>query len=287
MAKCAFLGLGVMGFPMAGHLRQAGHDVRVWNRTHSRAAEWENVYGYGACEKAADAVQGADFVMLCVGADADVYDVMEQIKPALGPSMIIIDHTTASPACARSVAEDLYKINIGFLDAPISGGQSGAEAGTLSVMCGGKSEHYDAALSVMQAYGRAITYLGTVGAGQTAKCVNQICIAGTLQGLSEGLRFAEAAGLDAKTLLSAIGGGAAQSWQMDNRLLTMAEGQFDFGFAIDWMRKDLAIALKEAESMGLTLPVTEQVDAAYARVQTMGGARQDTSALIRSLPKEP
>lgn len=285
MASCAFLGLGVMGFPMAGHLRAGGHEVRVWNRTAARAQAWEAAYGDGAFTAPEEAVQSAKIVMLCVGADKDVYDVIAQITPALKPGMIVIDHTTASPDCARTVAESLAKHDVQFLDAPISGGQSGAEAGTLSVMCGGDADTFAAAHSVMQSYGKTITHLGPVGAGQTAKCVNQICIAGTLQGLSEGLRFAQAAGLDADTLLAAIGGGAAQSWQMDNRLVNMAKDHFDYGFAIDWMRKDLAIAMEEAKRMGVALPITEQVDAAYARVQDMGGARQDTSALVRSLPK--
>ena len=285
MASCAFLGLGVMGFPMAGHLRANGHQVRVWNRTSARSSAWKDKYGVGAAATPADAVAGADFVMICVGADPDVFAVIDEILPALNPGVIVIDPTTASPDCARTVAQQLADADAGFLDAPISGGQSGAEAGTLSVMCGGEASTFDAALPVMKSYGRTITHLGTAGAGQTAKCVNQICIAGTLQGLSEGLRFAQSAGLEAETLLSAIGGGAAQSWQMDNRLLTMARDEFDFGFAIDWMRKDLAIAMEEAARMGIALPVTQQVDAAYAEVQAKGGARQDTSALIRSLPK--
>jgi len=285
MAICAFLGLGVMGFPMAGHLRANGHEVRVWNRTASRASEWSAKYGPGAFDSAADAADGADFVMICVGADKDVFDVVGQVMPTLKPGAIVIDHTTASPDCARQVAKILAEHDVAFMDAPISGGQSGAEAGTLSVMCGGDTATFEAALPVIKSYGKTITHLGPAGAGQTAKCVNQICIAGTLQGLSEGLRFAQAAGLDAETLLSAIGGGAAQSWQMDNRLLTMARDEFDFGFAIDWMRKDLDIALKEAAEMGVKLPITKQVDSAYAEIQDQGGARQDTSALIRSLPK--
>ncbi|GHA83703.1 3-hydroxyisobutyrate dehydrogenase [Algimonas arctica] len=285
MASCAFLGLGVMGFPMAGHLRANGHDVRVWNRTATRSKAWAAEHGEGAFESVTDAVSGADFVMLCVGADKDVYAVIDQITPSLKSGAIVIDHTTASPDCARTVAITLTDRGFEFLDAPISGGQSGAEAGTLSVMCGGEAATFAEALPVMQSYGRTITHLGPSGAGQTAKCVNQICIAGALQGLSEGLRFAQAAGLDAETLLAAIGGGAAQSWQMDNRLLTMAKDEFDFGFAIDWMRKDLGIAMDEAARMGVGLPITEQVDDAYEKIQAQGGARQDTSALIRSLPK--
>ena len=285
MANCAFLGLGVMGFPMAGHLRTAGHEVTVWNRTESRALDWETKYGPGAFKTAEQAVENADFVMICVGADADVFAVIEQIKPALKDGAIVIDHTTASPSCARQVGEQLAEQGIGFLDAPISGGQSGAESGRLSVMCGGSPEDFKAAEPIMQSYGATITHLGPVGSGQTAKCVNQICIAGTLQGLSEGVRFAQAAGLDMAALLSAIGGGAAQSWQMDNRLKTMANDEFDFGFAIDWMRKDLAIALDEAKAMGVDMPNAQYVDAAYEQVQKLGGNRQDTSALIRSLEK--
>lgn len=285
MAMCAFLGLGVMGFPMAGHLRANGHSVRVWNRSSARTHTWEAAYGPGAAERASDAVEGADFVFLCVGADKDVFEIVDAVKGSLKPGCIFVDHTTASPACARKVSEILSEQGVHFMDAPISGGQSGAENGVLSIMCGGDSDSFDRARPVMESYGKTITHLGSAGAGQTAKCVNQICIAGTLQGLSEGVRFAQAAGLDPATLLAAIGGGAAQSWQMDNRLLTMAASDFDFGFAIDWMRKDLAIALKEAAEMGVDLPVTKRVDASYAEVQTMGGSRQDTSALIRSLPK--
>ncbi|WP_298912780.1 NAD(P)-dependent oxidoreductase [uncultured Algimonas sp.] len=285
MAKCAFLGLGVMGFPMAGHLRANGHDVQVWNRTPSRAQEWEDIHGEGAAQTLEVAVEGCDYVMICVGADQDVFDIMDRTLPSLAPGTTVIDHTTASPDCAREVAKRLADAGVDFIDAPISGGQSGAEAGRLSIMCGGERSVFDAAEPVLRSYGKTITYLGAAGSGQTAKCVNQICIAGTLQGLSEGLRFAQAAGLDPDALLSAIGGGAAQSWQMDNRLLSMAADEFDFGFAIDWMRKDLAIALSEAEAMGLDLPVAAQVDAAYGKVQEMGGGRQDTSALVRSLPK--
>lgn len=287
MANCAFLGLGVMGYPMAGHLKAAGHSVTVWNRSDTVRDRWTADHGAGAHETAAAAVRHADFVMICVGADKDVHAVIEAIEPALTEGTIVIDHTTASPACARAVASRLTEKSVGFLDAPISGGQSGAESGALSIMCGGPDSVFAAAEPIMQAYGKTITHLGSTGSGQTAKCVNQICIAGTLQGLSEGIRFAQAANLNPETLLNAIGGGAAQSWQMDNRLLTMAQDEFDFGFAIDWMRKDLAIALSEAETMGLDLPVARQVDAAYGDIQTMGGNRQDTSALIRSLPKAP
>lgn len=282
MAKCAFLGLGVMGFPMAGHLRADGHSVRVWNRTETVAKCWEDKYGPGASETADGAVHDADFIMICVGADKDVYAVIDHISSSLKPGAIVIDHTTASPKCARDVAKTLSDKNVSFLDAPISGGQSGAENGALSIMCGGEDAIFSKAEPILESYGKTITRLGPVGSGQLAKCVNQICIAGTLQGLSEGLMFAKSAGLDAERLLSAIGGGAAQSWQMDNRLMTMVADDFDFGFAIDWMRKDLGIALKTAREMGVNLPMVEEVDQRYAQVQDKGGHRQDTSALIRS-----
>ena len=282
MAQCAFLGLGVMGFPMAGHLRASGHSVRVWNRTASTAKDWESKYGEGAADTAANAVEGADFVMLCVGADKDVFDVVDQIISSLKPGAIVIDHTTASPECARQCADRLKEADVAFLDAPISGGQAGAENGALSIMCGGEATAFREARPVMESYGKTITHLGSVGSGQLAKCVNQICIAGTLQGLSEGIMFAKAAGLDPERLLSAIGGGAAQSWQMDNRLPTMFADEFDFGFAIDWMRKDLGIALKTAREMGVSMPMVETVDERYSQVQEKGGNRQDTSALIRS-----
>ncbi|MGB6231413.1 MAG: NAD(P)-dependent oxidoreductase [Litorimonas sp.] len=284
MAKVAFLGLGVMGFPMAGHLKANGHEVRVWNRTQTRASEWQVEHGGQACADPRGAVAGAEYVMICVGADKDVFDVVRQVESDLAVGTVVVDHTTASPSCAKAIAERLGKQGAAFLDAPISGGQSGAEAGTLSIMCGGEPEVFQSVQPILDSYGKTITHLGPVGSGQTAKCVNQICIAGTLQGLSEGVRFAQAAGLDMTALLAAIGGGAAQSWQMDNRLATMAKGEFDFGFAIDWMRKDLAIALEEAKAMGLDLPNARFVDDAYDRVQAMGGSRQDTSALIRSLP---
>ncbi len=283
MAKCAFLGLGVMGFPMAGHLRANGHEVRVWNRTSARARSWQAKYGEGAADTPQQAVAGADVVMLCVGEDKDVMAVIEAMKDGLRSGMTVIDHTTASPDCARAAADELAKLGVHFIDAPISGGQSGAEAGTLSIMCGGEEDVFERAEPVMQSYGATITRLGRVGAGQTAKCVNQICIAGTLLGLAEGLRFAEAAGLDAATLLQAIGGGAAQSWQMDNRLLTMAERKFDFGFALDWMRKDLGIALDAADAMDVALPTARSADAHYEALQQQGHGRLDTSAIIKAL----
>ncbi len=283
MMKCAFLGLGVMGFPMAGHLLANGHEVRVWNRTAARARSWQAKFGGGAAETPEQAVAGADYVMLCVGEDKDVLAVIEAIKGALRSGMTVIDHTTASPDCARTAADELARFGVNFIDAPISGGQSGAEAGTLSIMCGGEPDIFEAAEPIMRSYGATITRLGRVGAGQTAKCVNQICIAGTLLGLAEGLRFAEAAELDAETLLQAIGGGAAQSWQMDNRMLSMAERRFDFGFALDWMRKDLGIALDAALKMGVSLPTARRADDHYEMLQNSGDGRLDTSAIIKAL----
>ena len=286
MARCAFLGLGVMGYPMAAHLRRAGHEVRIWNRSPARADAWEAQHGSGAAATPTEAVADADMVMLCLGDGDDVLDLVERIRGSLRPGCLVIDHTTASPSSARKAAERLAAVGAAFMDAPISGGQSGAEAGVLSVMCGAAPEDFARAEPVMKAYGRTLTRLGPVGAGQTAKCVNQICIAGTLLGLSEGLLFAEATGLDADTLLAAIGGGAAQSWQMDNRLLTMAERKFDFGFAIDWMIKDLGIALDEAERAGVALPLVERVRAQYARLAEAGHGRLDTSCLILAQESE-
>ena len=286
MARCAFLGLGVMGYPMAAHLRRAGHEVRIWNRSPARADAWEAQHGSGAAATPTEAVADADMVMLCLGDGDDVLDLVERIRGFLRPGRLVVDHTTASPSSARKAAERLAAVGAAFMDAPISGGQSGAEAGALSVMCGAAPEDFARAEPVMQAYGRTLTRLGPVGAGQTAKCVNQICIAGTLLGLSEGLLFAEATGLDADTLLAAIGGGAAQSWQMDNRLLTMAERKFDFGFAIDWMIKDLGIALDEAERAGVALPLVERVRAQYARLAEAGHGRLDTSCLILAQESE-
>lgn len=280
MARCAFLGLGVMGYPMAGHLRAAGHEVRVWNRTPSRAKDWDAEHGAGAAASPAEAVDGAEFVMVCVGADKDVFAVVEAAEDALAGGAIVIDHTTVSPACARELHARLGKREVGFLDAPISGGQSGAEAGRLAVMCGGDADVFARAEPVMQAYGQTIVHVGGPGAGQTAKCVNQICISGTLRGLSEGLLFAESQGLDIEALQAAIGGGAAQSWQMDNRMQTMAARAFDFGFALDWMRKDLGIARDTARAAGLPLPLTATVLADYDAISEAGHGRLDTSALI-------
>ena len=291
--RIAFLGLGVMGGPMAGHLARAGHKVTVYNRTAARAEAWlEKHRGEGldvaAASTPADAAAGQNVVITCVGNDHDLAQVVLGDTGALATmreGALFIDHTTVSPAMARRIGDEAASRAVDALDAPVSGGQAGAENGKLAIMCGGSAQAMDRARPVMQAYGVRMVHVGKAGAGQATKAVNQICIAGTLAGLSEGVRFAQAAGLDMGKVLEAISGGAAQSWQMENRWATMAAGEFEFGFAIDWMRKDLAIALEEARERGLELPVTELVDGYYAEVQAQGGARQDTSALIRHLPE--
>jgi 3-hydroxyisobutyrate dehydrogenase len=291
--RIAFLGLGVMGAPMAGHLARAGHRVTVYNRTAARATEWVALHASEGLEVASaptpfEAAQGQDAVMTCVGNDHDLAEVVLGDAGALAamtPGALYVDHTTVSPAIARRIAADAERRGVLALDAPVSGGQAGAENGKLAIMCGGSAQAMDGARPVLEAYAARIVHVGKAGSGQAAKSVNQLCIAGTLAGLSEGIRFAQAAGLDLERVYEAISGGAAQSWQMDNRWKTMTQGQFGFGFAIDWMRKDLAIALAEARALGLELPITEQVDRFYAEVQTLGGGRQDTSALIRHLPE--
>ena len=291
--RIAFLGLGVMGAPMAGHLARMGHRVTGYNRTPSRAEAWRERYAVDGLDIAlaatpAEAAAGQDVVITCVGNDDDLAQVVlgpEGALAAMAVGALLIDHTTVSPAIARRVAADAAGCGILALDAPVSGGQAGAENGRLAIMCGGTVQAMDSARAVMAAYGSRIVHIGEAGAGQACKAVNQICIAGVLAGLSEGIRFAQGARLDMDKVLEAISGGAAQSWQMENRWKTMAAGEFDFGFAIDWMRKDLAIALGEAEEMGLEMPVTRLVDRFYAEVQAKGGARQDTSALIRHLPE--
>jgi 3-hydroxyisobutyrate dehydrogenase len=289
----AFLGLGVMGGPMAAHLARAGHNVTGWNRTAARADAWLDKYrGEGLpiqiTHSLSEAVTGADVVLSCLGNDNDLAEVMLGNAGALAmmlPGALYIDHTTVSPAIARRIAAVAEKKGILAVDAPVSGGQAGAENGKLSIMCGGSDEAMGEAEPIMQAYAARIVHIGSDGSGQETKAVNQVCIAGVLAGLSEGVRLAQASGLDMDKVLEAISGGAAQSWQMENRWKTMAAGEFDFGFAIDWMRKDLAIAMAEAKEAGLDLPVTEMVDRFYAQVQEMGGNRQDTSALIRHLPE--
>jgi len=291
--RIAFLGLGVMGAPMAGHLARAGHRVTVYNRTAGRATEWVALHASEGLEVASaptpfEAAQGQDAMLTCVGNDDDLAQVVlgeAGALAAMAPGTLFVDHTTVSPAIARRIAAEAGQRGVMALDAPVSGGQAGAESGKLAIMCGGSAEAMEAARPVMEAYAARIVHVGEAGAGQATKAVNQLCIAGTLAGLSEGVRFAQAAGLDLDRVFAAISGGAAQSWQLDNRWKTMTQGEFDFGFAIDWMRKDLAIALGEARARGVDLPVAALVDGWYAEVQAMGGGRQDTSALVRHLPE--
>lgn len=280
MSKCAFLGLGVMGFPMAGHLVSKGHEVTVWNRTTAKAEDWASKNKGKAATTPEDAVASAEYVCLCLGDDPDVEAVFDQIEGALANGTIVIDHTTASAGLARNLHERCAARGAHFVDAPISGGQAGAEAGRLTIMCGGDDEAMAKARPVMEAYGARITHIGESGAGQLAKSVNQICIAGIVQGLSEGIHFAESNGLDVAKVMEAISGGAAQSWQMENRWKTMVAREFEHGFAVDWMRKDLRIALKAAGESGARLPVTALVDQFYADVQAEGGQRWDTSSLV-------
>ncbi|MEM7767102.1 MAG: NAD(P)-dependent oxidoreductase [Pseudomonadota bacterium] len=285
MARIAFLGLGVMGAPMAGHLAKAGHKVTVWNRTHDKSLAWCERHKGATAEDPAAAVFGAEFVLMCLGDDPDVIAVYEQVEPSIGGGMVIVDHTTASAGLARNLCGRAKAKGAAFLDAPISGGEAGAQKGQLTVMCGGDQPAYDKAVPVMDAFSKRITLIGDSGAGQLAKSVNQICIAGIVQGLAEGLAFADANGLDPARVIEAISGGAAQSWQMENRWKTMAAGEYDFGFAVDWMRKDLRIALDAARASGSSAPVTALVDQFYAEVQAMGGSRWDTSSLMARLKR--
>ncbi|OLF72968.1 oxidoreductase [Maricaulis sp. W15] len=285
MARCTFLGLGVMGYPMAGHLAAAGHQVTVWNRTAGKATDWASRHPGVAADTVEAAVGDADFVLMCLGDDPDVRLVAEQAIPAMKPGSVLVDHTTASAELARELDIEARDAGIGFIDAPVSGGQAGAENGQLAIMCGGEADTFAAAERVMDAYAKAISLIGPAGSGQLCKMVNQICIAGIVQGLSEGLHFAQRAGLDPALVIDAISKGAAQSWQMENRWETMVAGKFDYGFAIDWMRKDLRITLDEARRNGATLPVAAQVDQFYADVQAMGGNRWDTSSLIARLER--
>ncbi|MEM9670469.1 MAG: NAD(P)-dependent oxidoreductase [Pseudomonadota bacterium] len=286
MAKCAFLGLGVMGFPMAGHLARSGHKVTVWNRTTSKMTDWASQHKGEAADDPASVVFGKEFVFLCLGDDPDVRAVYEALEPSIGAGMIIVDHTTASAGLARELHQRAAAKGAAFIDAPISGGQAGAEKGQLAIMCGGDEDAFSKAEPVMAAYGKGMMLIGPSGAGQLCKSVNQICIAGVVQGLSEGLAFAAKNNLDTEKVIAAISGGAAQSWQMVNRWETMVADEFDHGFAVDWMRKDLRIALEAARETGASLPVAALVDQFYAEVQAMGGARWDTSSLIKRLPKD-
>ena len=284
--KLAFLGLGVMGYPMAGHLARAGHDVTVYNRSSAKAQQWVAACGGTSAATPAAAARGAQLVMMCVGNDDDVRTVAAGADGALSgmaAGAILVDHTTASAEVAREMQAAAQKAGLHFLDAPVSGGQAGAENGKLTIMVGGDAAVFARAEPVLATYARAVTLMGPTGAGQLTKMVNQICIAGLVEGLSEGIHFAMRAGLDAERVIDVISKGAAQSWQMENRGKTMIAGKFDFGFAVDWMRKDLSICLAEARRNGAVLPVTAVVDQFYAQLQARGGGRADTSSLIRLL----
>ena len=284
--RTAFVGLGVMGSPMAGYLARNGHEVTVYNRTASKAETWCQQYGGQTAATPGEAARNAELVFSCVGNDDDVREVLlgpDGVIASIPGGSIVIDHTTASATVAREVSTLAAAKSVGFLDAPVSGGQAGAENGQLTVMAGGAAEDFERARPVIDCYAKAITHIGPVGSGQLAKMVNQICIAGIVQGLAEGLHFAKKAGLDPAVLIESISKGAAQSWQMENRWQTMVNDEFEFGFAVDWMRKDLAIALEEAEANGATLELTKLVDQFYAEVQGLGGQRWDTSSLIARL----
>ena len=284
--RVAFLGLGVMGHPMAGHLARAGHHVTVYNRTASKAATWAADHNGGTAATPREAAMGVDVVFACVGNDADLHAVTLGSQGAfagMAPGAIFVDHTTASAAIARELHDAAKNLGLHFIDAPVSGGQAGAVNGALTVMCGGDAAPFDAIKPVALNYAKAVTRVGDSGAGQLAKMVNQVCIAGLVQGLAEAIAFGQRAGLDMPQVLDVIGKGAAQSWQMDNRGKTMVADQFDFGFAVDWMRKDLGLVLDEGRRNGAQLPVTALVDQFYAEVQALGGQRWDTSSLIRLL----
>jgi len=274
-----------MGAPMAGHLARAGHDVAVYNRTEAKARDWAQRHKGRTYSSVANAADGADIVFSCLGNDRDLREVFEAAAPRMRKGAIFVDHTTASAAIARELAERAEAAGLGFLDAPVSGGQAGAEAGKLTVMAGGEPNVFAEAQPIMAAYAANMTLIGPPGSGQLAKMVNQICIAGVLQGLAEGLHFAKRANLDVEKVIAAISKGAAQSWQMENRWKTMTEGRFDFGFAVDWMRKDLGLVLDEAAKNGAKLDLTRLVDSYYADVQALGGKRWDTSSLIARLEK--
>ncbi len=289
MAKVAFLGLGVMGYPMAGHLaKKGGHEVTVYNRTTAKAEQWVKEFGGKVGKTPKEAASGQDFVMCCVGNDDDLREVTlgkDGAFSAMGKGKVFVDHTTASAEVARELYAAAQKAGFDFVDAPVSGGQAGAQNGVLTVMCGGDAGPYGKAEPVIAAYARMCKLLGPAGAGQLTKMVNQICIAGLVQGLSEGIHFAKKAGLDVEAVVETISKGAAQSWQMENRYKTMNANKFDFGFAVDWMRKDLSICLAEARRNGANLPVAALVDQFYSEVQKMGGKRWDTSSLIARLDR--
>ncbi|MEM8767888.1 MAG: NAD(P)-dependent oxidoreductase [Pseudomonadota bacterium] len=286
--RTAFIGLGVMGYPMAGHLKAAGHEVTVYNRTAPKAERWQSEHGGTSEATPREAASGAGVVMLCVGNDDDVRSVVygdDGVLAGMGAGTVLVDHTTASADLARELAEACAAQEVGFLDAPVSGGQAGAENGQLTIMVGGDAATFERAVPVLDCFAKSVRLMGPAGAGQLTKMVNQICIAGVLQGLSEGLHFAEQAGLDIGAVVDVISKGAAQSWQMENRHETMAAGEFEFGFAVDWMRKDLDITLRTGRSLDARLPLTALVDQFYADVQSYGGGRWDTSSLIQRLRK--
>ena len=284
----SFIGLGVMGYPMAGHLQKNGFDVTVYNRTESKAKKWVEEFNGNMKKTPGESCLNSEIIFMCVGRDEDIIEVMEGengILNSVKEGTIIVDHTTASAELARKYFNKLKDLNIGFLDAPVSGGQAGAENGILSIMIGGENEHFQKAQPVIKSYGKAIELIGPSGSGQIAKMINQICIAGLVQGLSEAMAFGKKAKVDMEKVLSVISKGAAQSWQMENRYRTMLDGKFDYGFAVDWMRKDLKIALEEAKKNNSPLPITEVIDKYYAEIQDMGGNRWDTSSLIRRFRK--
>lgn len=286
--KAAFIGMGVMGYPMAGHLQNAGHDVTVYNRTTAKAEKWAGEFGGSFADTPAKAAQGADIVFSCVGNDDDLRSVVlgdDGVFAGMKAGAILVDNTTASADVAREIDAAATENGFRFIDAPVSGGQAGAENGALTVMCGGEQAAFDEAAPVIDAFARAVTLLGPAGSGQLTKMVNQICIAGLLQALSEGLNFSQNAGLDTKQVLDVISKGAAQSWQMENRGTTMVDDEFDFGFAVDWIVKDLGICMAESKKNSSPLPVTEQVLGYYKELQNRGGNRWDTSSLIRLLGK--
>ncbi|MBP1850940.1 NAD(P)-dependent oxidoreductase [Rhizobium halophytocola] len=290
MAKVAFIGLGVMGYPMAGHLKaKGGHAVTVYNRTKAKAESWVREHGGNLAETPAEAARDADFVFTCVGNDDDLRSVTigeNGCIAALKPGAILIDNTTASAEVARELADACVAKQAGFIDAPVSGGQAGAENGALTVMCGGDAATFDTAKPVIDAYARMVGLMGPAGSGQLTKMINQICIAGIVQGLAEGIHFGKKAGLDIEKVVDVISKGAAGSWQMENRHKTMNDGKYDFGFAVDWMRKDLGIVLSEARRNGATVPVTALVDQFYGEVQKLGGNRWDTSSLLARLEQK-
>jgi 3-hydroxyisobutyrate dehydrogenase len=289
MTKVAFLGLGVMGYPMAGHLKKKGHEVTVYNRTAAKAAKWAAEFGGSSAPTPQAAAKGQEIVFACVGNDDDLRTIATGADGAfegMAQGAIFVDHTTASAEIARELHAKAQTLGLGFIDAPVSGGEAGAQNGTLTVMCGGDEAHYTRAEPVIMSYAKACRLMGPSGSGQLTKMVNQICIAGLVEALAEGLHFAMQAGLDANAVIDVISKGAAQSWQMENRHKTMIEGKFDFGFAVNWMRKDLGICLTEARRNGANLPISALVDQFYSEVQNMGGGRWDTSSLIARLSKQ-